>query len=229
MIKEKKSFKRPSKVNQKRKKNLDQDETGELTRVNAGKRFPIISLPEIVTTPILQCYRRFIATSAVSGNIAIADLLNQFTFATTSVLGYPYCRQVRLKKIRALTPVTTQGTSVLLSMTPIGIDSSSNCFNAVVETYIDTSASIDVPAYIHLTPSLKTPLGSWHFNNTTTNNLLAVIFPAGTCVDILLEFIPTWSTISAPAYTRVLAAATVGKTYAAPILTNLIPQGVEYL
>lgn len=223
-----KPYKKSSKANRKVKK-IDQDETGELVKVNANKRFPVISLPEIIVAPIMQCYRRFIATSAVSGTITVQDLLNQFSFATTSVLAFPYCRQVRLKKIRALSPVTTQGTSVLLSMQPVSADASNNCFSAVSETYIDTSASIDVPAYVHLTPSIKTPFGSWHYNTTVNANLLTVIFPAGSTVDILFEFIPTWAIISAPAYTRVIAAGTAGKTYAAPILTNLIPQGIEYL
>jgi len=226
--KPKRSKKAPSKANRKLKV-IDQDDTGEMSRANSNKRFPIVSIPEIVVTPIFKTYRRFIATSAVSGTITIQDLLNQFTFATTSVLGFPYCSMVRLKKVRALSPVTTQGTSVLVSFQPNTVDGSNNCFNAVGETYIDTSASIDIPAYLHLTPSLKTPLGSWHRNTTVNANLFSVVIPSGSTVDFLLEFIPTWSNVTAPTYTRVLAAATAGKTYAAPILTNLIPQGVEYL
>jgi hypothetical protein len=228
MIKEKKSYKKPSKVNRKVKV-LDQDETGELVKVNSNSRFPIVSVPEIITNPILMCYRRFLATSLVSGDITIQSLLSQFTFAVTTVLGYTYARMVRLKKIRVLAPVTTQGTSVLVAMTPNTVDAGNNCYNGVSEMYIDTSASIDIPAYLHLSPSLKTPLGSWHVNSNVNTNLLNVQFPSGSTVDMLIEFIPNWQSSSASAYTRVLAAATVGACYAAPILTNLIPQGVNYI
>ena len=228
MIKEKTSKRKPSKHNRKVKR-IDQDETGELVRVNANSRNPIICLPEIVTNPVLSTYRRFICTSAVSGSISIADLLNQFMVATTSVLANSILYAIRLKKIRALCPVTTQGTSVFCSMIPIAGDTSNNSFSAVPETYIDTSSSIDVPAYLHLTPSIKTPFGSWHFSNTTSSNLLLVQFPTGTCVDILFEYLLRPSNASASTYTRAIAAGTAGKLYAAAILTNMIPQGVEYI
>ncbi len=229
MLKHKKSYKQPNKANRKVKVVMEESENGELSRVNAGHRKPVISLPEINTVPIFQCYRRFICTSAVSGSITIQDLLNQFGFAATSSVVYPYCQQVRIKKIRVLCPVTTQGTSVLVSMKPNTADTGNNCFNSVSETYIDTSASIDIPAYMHLTPSIKTPLGSWHYNSTVNANLLYVIFPSGSCCDILFEWIPSWSAFTAPAYTRTVAAATAGKTYAANILTNMVPQGLEVI
>jgi hypothetical protein len=227
-IPHKKNYYRASKANRKVRR-LEEDEKGELCKTNQGSKQPILYLPEITTVPIYQAYRRFIATSTVSGDITIQDLLNQFLFAATSVLAYPYCAQIRLKKIRALSPVTTQGTSVLCSMKPRTIDTGNNCFNAVQETYIDTSASIDIPAYLHLSPSIKTPLGAWHYNTTTNTNLLQVTFPAGTTCDLLLEWIPTWNNQSAPPYLRVIAAGTVGKTFATAILTNLIPQGIEYI
>jgi hypothetical protein len=223
-----KPYKKSSKANKKVKR-IDQSETGELATSNSKKRFPIVSLPEIITQPIFQSYRRFIASADTSGNLTIDDLLNQFMVATTSVLAIDYIKAVRIKKIRALSPVTTQGTSVFASMQPVGSDSGNNSFNSVPEVYIDTSASIDIPAYLSLTPSLTTPLGAWHYSNTTSIALLLMILPKGTTLDILFEFMLRTSEASQSPHTRVVAAATAGRQYAAAILTNLIPSGVNYI
>lgn len=222
----KKPYKKASKANRK-KKEIPQNENGELSKVNSGKRFPIVSLPEIITSPIYQVYRRYIAQGAVSGNISITDLFNQFMVAVTSVLAETYVFAVRLKKIRVLAPVTTQGSSVLVSMKPNAPDTALNSYTGVPEKYIDTSASIDIPAYLSLTPTLATPFGSWHKDNNVSINLLEIVCPSGSTLDILYEFILRDTTATAPQFTRVVAAATTGVMFGAPILTNLIPQGIN--
>ncbi len=224
-----KNYKTMSKQNNKKKKVLVEHVTGELSTSNSSKRFPVLSLPEIVTQPILQTYRRFVNNGgAVSGALAISDLLNQFTMATTSVLVIPYVRAVRIKKIRILSPVTTQGTSITLSMLPIGADTGQNSFTIVPEMYLDTSASIDVPAFLSLTPSIETPLGSWHLSitNASSSQLLQIVCPQGSTMDILFEYILN-TVQSVPSYTRTIAAGTAGTLYAANILGNFVPQGVN--
>ncbi len=222
----KKNYKSFNKQN-KKKKEVVERETGELVKFNNHKRNPIVSLPEIPTVHIMQTYRRFVNNGgAVSGTISITDLLNQFMVAVTTVLAYPYITAIRIKKIRCLSPVQTQGTSVLLSMQPVAPDTGSNNFSCVPELYIDTSASIDIPAYIALTPSLMTPFGSWHFANTKNSNLLTIVAPQGSTMDILFEYILA-SNATQSSYTRTVAAATAGVLYAANILTNFVPQGVN--
>jgi hypothetical protein len=224
-----KSYKSPSKANKKKKKIIVESETGMLAKVNASNRNPIICLPEIVTNPILTVYRRFVANGAVSGTIQISDLHNQFCTAVTSTAGFPIHRMIRLKKIRCLSPVTSQGTSVTLTMLPNTVDTGQNNFNAVPELYLDTSASIDIPAYLSLTPSLQTPLGSWHSSNTSVNsNLMQLVCPSGSTLDILFELILRSDIPNAgSSYQRTIAAAIIGVQYAAPILTNLQPAGVN--
>lgn len=218
-----KPYKQLSKVN-KKKKVITESDTGELVKVNSGKRFPILSLPEIVTSHVIAEYRRFVNNGgAVNANLTIQDLLNQFTISVTNVLLYPYIAAIRIKKLRLLSPVTTQGTSITASMLPQGNDSSNNNFNCVPEKYLDTSASIDIPAYLALTPSLDTPLGSWHFSTTVNGNLVKIVAPPGSTLDILFEYI---FAVDAPsAYTRAVAGAVVGQLYAANILTNFVPVG----
>ncbi len=223
---EMKSRKRFNKEN-KKKKQIVESETGELVAFNSHKRFPIISLPEIPTVHIQQTYRRFVNNGgAVSGSIQISDCLNQFLVATTSVLAYPYVLAVRIKKIRCLSPVQTQGTSVTLSMQPVTVDTGINSFTAVPELYLDTSASIDVPAYLSLTPSIRTPFGSWHQARTTNAPLLTIVAPQGSTMDILFEYIIAANATAAP-FTRTISAGVAGTLYATNILTNFVPSGVN--
>lgn len=224
MSKSKPSYKKFSKVN-KKKKVITESETGELSKNNSNSRYPVVSLPEIVSNHIHQEYRRFVNNGgAVNGNLSINDLLNQFMFSVTPLLLYSWIRAVRLKKIRILAPVTTQGTSVFLSLEPLAIDTNQNSYSAVPEQYVDTSASIDIPAYISLTPSIDTPLGSWHYSVNANIDLLRIVAPPGSTMDILFEYILTNETTGS-SYTRVVAGATVGIMYTGNIRTNFIPQG----
>lgn len=197
---------------------------GEEQAIVQNKSKPIVWLPEIILSPMFMCTRRFVNnTAAVSAFLTIADLLNQFLVAQTSVLANTYVRAVRIRKIRILSPVTTQGTSVTLSIQPRGIDSGNNSFNAVPERYLDTSASIDIPAYIALKPSMESPLGSWHYNTTVSTNLAAIIAPKGSTMDISFEFILNTED-PASGYTVTIAAATAGTLYARTLLTSFDPQ-----
>lgn len=219
-----KSYKKTSKFN-KKKKVISESETGELTKVNKGSKYPITFLPEIVTSHVIQEYRRFVNNGgSVSGFLTVADCLNQFMFASTPLLLYCWVKAVRIKKIRILCPVTTQGTSIVCSLQPIAVDTSNNCYNAVPEKYVDTSASIDIPAYLSLTPSIDTPLGSWHFNVNSGSSLVTVSCPPGSTMDILFEYIITTEG-SGSTYQRVVAGATPGVLYTANILTNFVPSG----
>jgi hypothetical protein len=226
MIKESnKPYKKSSKLNKKKKVIIDKIDS-ELVLHNNSKRFPIVSLPEIVSAPVMQLYKRFVcATTGVNGIITIQDLINQFMVATSATTLFSTVSCIRLKKIRALSPVTTQGTSVTLGMRPAGVDTALNSFNTVPEQYTDTSASLDIPAYLSLTPSVMTPLGSWHYPLTVNLNLLTLNCPPGTTLDILFEFILRCSEPSPSGYTRTVVGATIGQQYGATILTNLIPAG----
>jgi len=224
-----KPYKKFSNTNKKKKKEHGED-SGIVSISNSNKRQPIIALPEINTSPILQTYRRFVNNGgAVNGELFISDLLKQFTFATTAVLLAAYVRAVRIKKIRILAPVTTQGTSVTLKAMPFGYDAGQNCFSAVPEVILDTSASIDVPAYIDLSPSKETPLGSWHYATTVDLALLSIECPPGSTMDILFEYVLAVTSDSQPSpfYTRTVAGATPAALYAGTMISVFVPQGVN--
>lgn len=224
-----KSYKNASRMNRKKKK-VKVNEAGLIvTNSSIRYRDPIVSLPEIISSPIFQVYRRFICTTAVADTLTIYNCIQQFMIATTTILAYPMIYAVRVKKIRILAPVTTQGTSVTVRLTPVTVDTSTNNFSAVPETFLDTSASIDVPAYIQLIPAIDTPLGSWHFATSIDGNLLAIVAPPGSTMDIFFEYILRSSTGTAGAPTRAIVAGTVGVTYAAAVATNFIPTGVNFI
>jgi hypothetical protein len=227
------NHKKPSKHNVKRKALPQQREDGLLPMMQSqNKRFPIVSLPEIITVPRHHLVVRYINNgSAVNFNFSDLSCAQILMIAVTSTSLVSMIKACRIKKIRALSPVTTQGTSVTLSMTPSGVDNATNNFNALPETFTDTSASIDIPAYICLKPSISTPLGSWHLSDSgvANQNLLTIIAPAGTTLDIFYEF--TLNQIGAntsPAL--VVAGATVGTVYTRPLAgANLVPQSVNTL
>lgn len=186
---------------------------------------PIVALPEITTSPKFKTVRRYVNNGgSVSGNLTLAHLLDQFMIATSSTVGVSYLRALRIRKIRILSPVQTQGTSITLRLQPVGLDSSVNNFNSLPETYIDTSASIDVPAYISLKPTVESPLGSWHYaiSTNTSQNLLYITCPQGSTMDIQFEYIMNDQNIVSN-YTNSLSAASAGALYSRNILTNFVP------
>ena len=222
MSKNAKFTKKSSRQNRKQStKTLRSD--GEEIVMKQRQLNPIVCLPEIIQAPIYKQWRRFVNNGgAVSGSLTIAHLLSQFMVAVTSVLGISYVRAVRIRQLRILSPVQTQGTSVTLRLQPNGVDAGNNSFNTVPETFIDTSASIDIPAYIFLKPAIDTPLGSWHFSNTTSSNLMLITCPQGSTMDIQFEYILNTESTAAT-YTVVIAAATAGTLFSQTILTNFIP------
>lgn len=220
-------MKNASKHNKKNRKKLhrvqNSSANGELVVQSQRKDKPITFLPEVVISPIFTVKKRFIASAACFGSITINDLCNQFMIATSAVLLNCTIKAFKIVKIAMLSPITTQGTSVTCSLSPSTDDTSSNSFTAVPEKYLDTSASIDVPAYLALKPSISTPLGSWHLSSNVNKTLIDVNAPKGTCMDITFAYILN-DNFAPAVYTQAVAGATVGQFYSRNVLTNFIPQ-----
>lgn len=212
-------------------KEAKEDADGMISVSNSNRREPIISLPEIVQNPIQEVYRRYVCSAGVNGFITIYDLLNQFLFATSSTTAYSTVQAVRIKKIRVLSPITTQGTTTVVSLMPTGRDTTNNNFNSLNQQYTDSSTSIDVPAYLSLNPSVQTPFGSWHLNTNVDSNLLTINCPAGTTMDILYEFINRQpaSMVLTPTYVVTTTGMTTAVLYCkyilgfVPVAVNSIP------
>lgn len=210
----------------KHRSNNTQDKEEHLvdTNMNGLSRSMKTILPPIKANPLWAYTRRYVASSTVSYDIKISDILNSSLFSTTTIVAYPIGRAIRIRKIRWLTPVTTQGTTVTLTVTPATADSANNSFTSLPQTYVDTSASIDRPAYISLKPSLDSPLGSWHLSTTVDKNLLSVNCPTGTTMDIFVEVLPNFS--AAPlGYSQAIVGSTA--TMYVKMIGNFVPQGVN--
>ncbi len=222
---------KPSKHNVKRRTIVERKDGLDQVVLSQNKRFPIISLPDILVIQRHRLRLRYINNGgAVNGNMTTVDCANFLMMAATTTSLVSLIKASRIRKIQALSPVTTQGTSVTLTFQPDGVDTSRNSFNCLPEAFLDTSASIDVPAYLCLKPSISTPLGSWHLSDSgaASVSLLTITAPAGTTLDIEWEF--TLNEFGAnTSTTATVAGASVGSIYHRPILTNFIPQYVNQL
>lgn len=182
--------------------------------------------PAFRAVPIWQYKRRFVATGAVSGNCLISSILGSAFVATTAILGNSLLDSVRIKSVRCWAPVQTQGQSVTIVLTPIGIDASNNCFNDLPSSITDTSVSFDRPAYVSIQPSVDTPIGAWHTSTTISTNLFNLVAPLGTVVDITFEGVLNFA--SPPlGFTQAIVGGTAGTIYCRSLIANLVPVGVN--
>jgi len=227
------SYARRANSGQNMRVKMRESESGIVHDSNGERKQPIVSLPEVIVSPVREIYRRFLAASGANANVTIGDLLNQFLFAISATTAYSYVSAVRIKKVRVLAPLTTQGTSVALALRPQGDDNTSNNFNAVPEQFMDTSTSIDIPAYLALRPSKDTPFGSWHqnMNVNTTGKLLTINCPPGTTLDVLFEYIERnpINTTLVPTYSYTSSGMSAGVLYASSLAGgSFLPVGVNY-
>jgi len=199
-----------------------------LVKNNKNLREPILEMPEINMMPIYHTKRRFIAAAAVSGQITIYQLFEQFRFAISTTTAYIYIRAVRIKRIRMLSSVATSGTPVTCSIQPLTTtDATLNCFNSVPSVYSDTSSNLSVPCYVDISPSEKTPLGSWHTNQLVNANLAQIAAPSGTILDLDLEFILNLA--GASVYNSSTTGMTTGTLNAGTLCTNFNPVSLNYV
>lgn len=181
---------------------------------------------ELTATPVWQYVRRYLCASAVSSSLTINDLNNSAIMASTTVVGFSLNRATRIKRIRIWCPLTTQGTSVTVTLTPSSVDSANNSFIDFPKTISDTTISIDRPAYIDYRPDLNHPSGSWHIANTVNINLMSIVAPIGSIIDLHLESILNFSNTQS-GYAATLVGATAGQMYVRTILGSAIPVGVN--
>jgi len=169
--------------------------------------------------------RRYVAGAAVATSITIANLFSSLVFAATTTVGYSPFYAIRLKRIQIWAPVTTIGTPVTISLTPVAVESTTNSYADLPEMQSDTSDVVDIPAYIDYRPHELHPSGSWHLSNSTSLALVSINVPIGSVVDIRFEANINVIT-GTQGYTATLVGATVGNIYTLKIASNLNPQSV---
>lgn len=176
---------------------------------------------ELKPNPIIQYKVRYQAVSAISAlEYAIYNVVTSKIVSTTATVGISLLKAARIKRVQMWAAVATQGTPVVVSLLPSGEDPGNNSFSDLPDKILDTSISIDKPAYIDYRPKVDHPSGSWHFSNTVTNGLFLISCPSGTIIDVDFEAILN---MSEPVATTVitLAGATAGTLYTANAFTNL--------
>ena len=180
----------------------------------------------VITANIYRYMRRYAATANVLSAITIFDIFRSFIMAATTTLGYTPWKAIKLVKLEIWSPVTTQGTPVTVIIKPNITETSTNSYGDLQEVYEDTSMTFDWPAYIKLSPKKIHPSGSWHNSSNTDANLITVIAPIGSILDLYFEAIPNLT--EAPnGFTQTLSGAVVGEVYARNVATNFAPVGIN--
>jgi hypothetical protein len=184
--------------------------------------------PQIDFIPSLTFKRRFRCSGAISSTgFRLADGHNQFTVATTSILGNCYLDMWRISKIEMWTTLNSSGGTV--SILPVAVDSNLNFYNEKIKEISDSSVSVDKPAHVVFKTNKNTPVGSWHWSTTanSTGILFNFVCPAETIMDIQFEGVLNLTGIP-NGYTRALSLATAGTLYAAAInSTTMTPVGIN--
>ncbi len=173
--------------------------------------------------------RRYVATGAnTAAAISIASVCGSLIMAATTTLGYSLFDSIRIKRIRFWAPVTTIGTPVTITLAPIAVETTVNCYADVSVIKSDTAITIDRPAYIEHAPLVTEPSGSWHRVTATSISLINLAYPAGATMDV--EYEATFDLTGGPTgFTATLVAATVGSLYCRALTTELVPVGINTL
>ena len=187
------------------------------------KRYVV--MPRTLHTNMKTTYTvRYAASASISSSITIANLLGTRVMAATTTTGYSPYFALRLRRLKIWAPVTTQGTPVTIALTPVGVETTTNCYADIPETQTATSDTLDWPAYIDYKPHELHPSGSWHQTNTTSLALIGFTCPQGSIMDLKIEAM--YATGNAPlGYVATLVGATVGTNYSLKIASNLVPVG----
>jgi hypothetical protein len=178
-------------------------------------------------TPVDRFVRRYQAGAAQANfAVAISHILGMTVLAVTTILGIPLYRALRLHKVRIWGPVATQGTSVYVEMTPSTLDAGNNNFNARPVTVMDSSISIDKPAYVSYDFPRDTPGGSWHASTLVDSTLFNFSCPTGSIIDFHFDGILNLDT-TVLGFQRVLFAASVGQIYSGNMSASLTAVGIN--
>jgi len=180
---------------------------------------------EFIPNHKMQYRRRYSTANGISSNLSITDLLGSFIIAVTTILGYCPLAAIRLKRVQIWAPVTTQGTGVFVTLSPVATDTGINSFNDMPVVITDASQALDRVAYVDYATKKNTPSGQYHFSTATNINLITYTVPAGSIMDLDFEGILNVNTFP-KGFTATLVGATVGTVYSRAIGTNFIPVGV---
>lgn len=124
---------------------------------------------------------RFTASSAIDQNVTFQNLLDLILFTTTATAPFDVFYMVRLRRVKIWT-LPAIGNSVTATVIFDGVTAGSQG-----DRQIHTDASMGIePAYVNAAPLART-LASM-FQTSSTANAFFIQCPAGSIVDIQLDF-----------------------------------------
>jgi hypothetical protein len=160
---------KPKKQKKKSFQRGQKKEGGSLvTTMTSGPRFP----PPFNASPTYRRRQRWQSneTAAVLNNFIIATGHYQFKIHETTTTFTSYVEEWRIRKIWVWC-TNYQDNSTTVSITPVGLDTDTNCFNDRDQVFTCSSRSEAEPGHMEITPARDTPLGSWHRTSTVNPNM----------------------------------------------------------
>ncbi len=164
--------------------------------------------------PVQSGRARFSASAVLTNaGFTTADLISLPGLVTTvlNTTAVPLAATVRLKKIAVWASVTTAGTPVSVSITPVQSDSTLNLFDAMNVTQTDTSVSYDRPAYVELSAVKNTFIGGPRSALVNVSSAIVnITAPSGSIIDISYEYILNLAQTSPGILTYSVSGSAVG-------------------
>lgn len=179
--------------------------------------------PPNYTSQAVRTFRiRANATAAVNGyQVLMTDLSGILgVIARTTTTSFYLSALARLRRVTFWAPVATAGVPVFVTLT---WTNNSEDFETPPITKSDNSISFDWPAFLDMRPPKGSLNSKWHASSLT-DAMFIVSCPAGTTMDLELDWVLCDGTDVAPIAGPALVAATPGTVYHHPF-SNFTPVG----
>ncbi len=176
---------------------------GTRSRARAGTPFP----PQLQATLQIDKVVRFKASAALSDvTIAAANMLNVLAMALTATTSARLPQTVKLRKLEAWAPPSTDGTPVVLSVEDVAAGLGFSNSSRRVE---DVTMGQNRPAHIVWKPSPLSLASKWLDLNGSS--IFRLNGPSGTTVDVHLSWVLQDG--ETPVSAGALVGATAGQLY----------------
>lgn len=194
---------------------------------SSGSLFP----PQVVSAYRGKLTIRYLAGSALTASaLVVSDFMNLVCLCTTTSTNYQANDSVRIRKMELWSPASSIPGTTLLSFSE---ESAAGGVGSPSKTYTDMAMGADRPGHLLYRPSQGSVQFNWITSYMANATLFTLTCPAGTVVDLTIDYVlgdGTGLPFVAPA---VAATGTTGQIMFRRLGVQnglaLVPQGVAYL
>lgn len=170
-------------------------------------------IPPISSNVTIRHKFRFIAQSAVNVKITNNDILASLGSVCYVVnsSGLSIAETYRIKSVEVWAPIASQGTAATCSVEWSPNTTATNYSSSLQVS--DTSINPQSPAHVRCRPPKGSVASFWQEPSAGSLNLLAIIAPAGSVVDVFLEYVLVDDNSNRVPTTYASASAVLGYMY----------------